>query len=372
MSDEQAPKASVIRQWISVSGVSCDLRVGNGAIRSLGSILKGAVGHPTVCALVVEESVEASLAERVRRQLTDAGFEVRLVSVASDQPACTVEATGKLAADLCAAHITCDDLICAVGSTEVLSAVSYVAGSWCGGTPLALVASSLDAVIECLATPRGIDVAGVPEMLATRPCARYLIADLDVMDCDPAHEASILMRSLMAATALADGEKTVERLWDRSELMVAGDLETLAAQIADTAKSRGHIMGSTAISLRQTIGFGQTFMRAVAGLLGDGVARGLLLAEGIRFQARLAAGMELSSVDDVLTIDELLDMLELAPISCDVEPDALVEALKAERYLRSGRFLLGLPRKLGSVRLSSVDDELLAEHARAWCAVRAN
>ena len=106
-------------------------------------------------------------------------------------------------------------------------------------------------------------------------------------------------------------------------------------------------------------------------LVGEGLAPSTARAEALRFQARLAAGEGLFEVDDVLAQDELLDSLELPMVQASVNPDELVKALRAERFERSNRFLLGLPRKLGRVRLAAVDDELIAEHVAAWCASRA-
>ena len=76
-------------------------------------------------------------------------------------------------------------------------------------------------------------------------------------------------------------------------------------------------------------------------------------------------------VDDVLAQDELLDMLELPLLHASVDPTELIEAVRNERFARSNRFLLGLPRKLGRVRLAAVSDERIAEHVAAWCASRA-
>ena len=64
-------------------------------------------------------------------------------------------------------------------------------------------------------------------------------------------------------------------------------------------------------------------------------------------------------------------MLGLGYARCDVEPDRLVAALKEERFLRTNRFLLAVPNALGRVRMTTVDDGLLAEHAGAWCQAHA-
>ena len=362
----------VIRQWVSMPGGSCDLRVGEGAIDIIGSVLKGTPGKARTCALVMDASVSDELAERLRRELTDTGFVVRPVRLEGADGSCTLPAVDHLCGFLADVHVTSDDLVCAVGSTEVLSLCSFVCSAWCDGTPLAHVPTDLLAAISASTTPRGISVGDLPMMLATRGGAKYQICDLDVVDTDPSGEAAVHARALMATAALCDSEQALSRLWDRAELLLDGDVETLKDQLADTAKSRGHIVASTSIATRQSIEYGQTFARALTKLTDGNISPGLLLAEAVRFQSRIAAGTEILSVDDVLTMDELLDLLGLDPVSCDVNPEALVSALKEERFLRSSRFLLCLPRGIGRVRPASVDDEVLLEHASAWCASRAS
>jgi hypothetical protein len=173
----------------------------------------------------------------------------------------------------------------------------------------------------------------------------------------------------MVVTAMCDSEKTFERLWDRAEALCASDAETLCEQLRDTVKTRGKILSSTALALRQSLSYGEAFARALMGLDAT-VAPSTARAEALRFQARLAAGEGMFAVDDVLAQDELLEMLELPVAQVSIAPDALIEAVRKERFKRSNRFLLGLPRKLGRVRLAAVTDELIAEHVAAWCASR--
>lgn len=361
----------VIRQWVSMPGGSCDLRVGCGALDVLGSVLKVSTGKSRGCLLVTDGGVGAELAERVRRLLTDAGFVVTSFSFEGERDLCRLPAVEVLASALADGHITADDLVCAVGGTEVLSLCSFVCASWCTGTPLVHIPTDLTAAIEASTTPMGLEVNGVPDMLSARGGAKYQICDLDIMDVDPQCESSLMARALMATAALCDSEPAVSRLWDRAELIASGDVETLKEQLADTAKSRGHIVASTSIATRQTIDYGKTFMRCTYRLTEGSVPQGQLLAEAVRFQSRIAAATEILPVDDVLTSDELLDLLGLEVVSCDVDSDALVKALKEERFLRSSRFILCLPRGVGRVRPASVEDEVLAEHAAAWCATRA-
>ena len=360
-----------VRQWVSLPGGSCDVRIGTGVIDEAASVLKGAVGKPRAALMAVEDGVGAPLVERLRRQLTDAGFAVEQTVVPGGAPARTVESLAKLLGALGDAAITADDLVLVIGGTDALSLASCACAQWCGGMPLVMVPTGMGALVEAPVTPRGLDVGPREGVISCRPSVKHVLFDVD--DCleAEANESVMMARVLMVVTAMCDSEPAVSRLWDRTDEICAFDGEALCEQLKDTIKLRGKIVSSTALATRQSLAYGEAFARALRRVVGPELKPSTARAEALRFQARLAAGEEQFAVDDVLAQDELLDRLELPMAHAQVDPDELVAAVRAERFMRSNRFLLGMPRKLGRVRLASVTDELIAEHVAAWCASRA-
>lgn len=370
---EEIPEArKIVRQWVSVPGGSCDVRYGAGVIEELGPILKTAVGKPQDSALVVAEGSDEELVERLRRQLTDAGFLVKRLNCAAGPAARSMSELSKLFNGLADSGITADDLIVAIGDIDSLSLVAHAAAAWCDGVPLVSVPCDFTALVEVPCTPRALDVAGVPRAMGLRAATRYLIADPELLNFSKDDETFRYARALMAASAIAESEKSFSKLWDGAEELVSGDYELVGGMVIDTLKTRGHLVTSTALAIRQSLNYGQTFRAALHSLVGSQIDDSILLAEGMRFAARLAAGMGRFDVDDVLAQDELLNRLELGVAAVDIDPQDLIEALRHERFMRSNRFLLAIPCALGRVRMSTIDDELLQEHARAWCAFHAS
>lgn len=357
-----------VRQWVAMPGGSCDMRLGTSVIEEASAVLKGSVGKPRASVILVEEGMGADVVERVRRQLASAGFSTeRLATPASGSR--SLDVAKAVFEGLDAARVTGDDLVVALGGPDALSLASYVCAQWCGGTSLVMVPSGKTALLEAVLCPRGIDVGGCELALSLRPCAKHVLFDFDVV-AGADREDELMARVLMVVTAMCDSEKTFSRLWDRAQDICAGVPTVVVEQLQDTLKARGKILSSTALALRQSLEYGESFARALLRLV-DGLAPSTARAEALRFQARLAAGEGHLEVDDVLAQDELLEMLELPLLEADVDPHELLDALRAERFLRSNRFLLGLPRALGRVRLATVTDELIGEHVAAWCASRA-
>ncbi|MBP3893105.1 MAG: 3-dehydroquinate synthase [Atopobiaceae bacterium] len=359
------------RQWVSLPGGSCDVRLGTNVLDESSAIFKGAVGKPRVAALVIERGVAEEHLELLRRQLRDAGFTVAEVALPSGPSARTLSSTASLLTELEATGVTADDLMVAVGGVDVLSVASYVCAQWCNSMPLVMVPTSCAALLEAPVTPRGIDVGGREQVLSLRPAAKHVLFDFGVALDEDDREDALMARVLMVVTAMCDSEAAFSRLWDHADKICSFDHEVLCDQLQDTVKLRGKTISSTAIALRQSLSYGTSFARALQRLVGDELPASTARAEALRFQARLAAGEGMFEVDDVLAQDELLDMLELPLLHATVDPAELIEAVRNERFARSNRFLLGLPRKLGRVRLAAVSDELIAEHVAAWCASRA-
>lgn len=357
-----------VRQWVNLRNSSMDVRAGRGICASVAHDLRSAIGKPHGCAVVHEASAPEAVIDQLRLNLSDQGFSVHEVVLA--EAPCDLAAVSALDAELAERGITADDLVVAVGGFETLSLASFACASWCGGVSLAEVPLDLASAIEAGTTPRSLDLPGLPRMVAQLGSARFSLVDADLYDCDPAGEGAQHAFALMVATAMCDSDKAFGRLWDAADDLAAGDTDALVTQLLDTVKSRGRVVSSTSLATRQSIEYGTSFAHALATLAGPGAPASALLADGLRFAARLAVAEDALSVDDMLTQDELLERLGVGTTEGPVDPEALVRAIKAERYRRTNRLMLGLPRAIGRVRLSVVPDDLLAEHAAAWCATR--
>lgn len=367
----QAPAAPAVprpaRQWVVMRGASMDLRVGPGLLAEFPHVLRSAAGKPQLCALIHEAGAPEDAVRTLHDNLCAEGFEV--VTSAFDAPACDLAAVASFSAVLDEARVTRDDLVLVVGGYETLSVASFVCGAWCGGVQLAEVPLDLASAVVSATTPRALDAAGRARMLEQGATARYTALDLDVLLGESTEAQRSLAHALMVQTALCESDRSFGRLWDNAEEVAAGEASALSTQLADTLKARGKVSSSNSAALRQSLEFGTTFQAALRSLAPE-VEPGVALADGMRFAARLGVVQESLSIDDMLAIDEVLERLGVGTACVSVDPAQLAAAIRTERYGRTRRFMLAVPRALGRVRLSVMTEELLAEHVGAWCASR--
>ena len=361
------------RQWVTLRGSSMDARVGRGISAEVAHDLRSVVGRPHACALLHAADAPQDALDQMHRSLSDQGFEVLLAELPSGEKCCDLEHARAVAAELARMHVTSDDLVVAVGHAPELALVSYACRDWCGQTSCALVPCDLTSAVTCGVTPMGLSVDGTPELLQQPGTARFEICDLDLFglpEGDAVSEDVLYARALMVASAMVDCQKAVETLWDATDDLVAGNKNALTEQLVATLRSRGKVVSSSSVAVRQSMGYGLTFARALEGLIGDAAPRSAMLADGLRFASRVAVAADELSIDDMFTQDELLERLGLPTVECAVDPEALLAAIRAERFLRTNRFMLEVPRALGRVRLTNVDEDLLREHVTAWCGSR--
>ncbi|MCI6845020.1 MAG: 3-dehydroquinate synthase [Coriobacteriaceae bacterium] len=368
--DDAPVRISAKRQWVNLRGNSLDARVGDDLVGTLGNDLRAYVGKPRAAVLATAPEAPAGVVEALRRDLTDVGFLVHMVGLPSGPDASSTAGLESVYEGLAKTGVTGDDVAVAVGGVRALSTASFACRSWCGGVTLAQVPLDPVAALVAGVTPLALDLPGADQMVTQDGSARYVYCDLDVIDVMRTDEAALLARALFAASAMADSDKAFGRLFDRANDIAALDRAAICEQMVDCMKSRGKIISSTSVAVRQSIGYGTTFARALHPLVGERVPPSTLLAEAMRFTARLSVAQGGLSVDDMLTQDELLDRLGLGYVECEVDPVAMAAALKAERFRRSNKFMLELPRSLGRVRLAAVEDDRLEEHAAAWCSSR--
>lgn len=376
----EAPKPAPVpvkkcRQWVTLRGTSMDARVGRGIVDDIAHDLRSVVGRPHACALLHAPDVSDDVLRTLSRGLSDQGFEVLLAELPSGDACCDLAHADAVAAELARMRVTSDDLVVAVGHLPELSLATMVCHAWCGGTSLALVPCDLVSAVLAGVTPQGLAVGGTPDMLQQDGSARFEICDLDLMglsEDEPASRENVLLAPCAHGRhghgGLLQGLRDPLRRHRRPGGGRPQRPDRAAHRHPEEPRQGGglHVGGPSA----QSIAYGQSFVAALSGLVGADVPRSAMLADALRFCARLAVASGELSLDDMFTQDELLERLELGSVDCLVDADALYDALRAERFLRTNRFMVEVPRALGRVRLTNVEEATLREHVGAWCAAR--
>ena len=358
------------RQLLNFGSRSTDFRIGYGMLDELPALLKGAVSKPRRAVIVCEEQLAQTVGVTVSRALVDAGFRVDDLELPAGERTATLAYAHQLFDALDGCAITCDDLVVALGGVEVCALVTYCSSSWCGETACALIPTTLDAMVTVATEMRALDTARSAEMVRVQPRAALVVCELALLQWVPFDERGLGFVQIVAAH-LAESRKYWEHLPSLTEGMLEGRDIPLSDAICAAQTSRVNTVKSIAPSARQALLFGVTTARALRVCLGAGLPWYRLLAEGMRFEARLAVDAAGFKVDDVFALDDRFDELGIEELPFSLDAPRFIAALKETRLKRANRFMFSLPKHVGTIRLSVVDDELLERHAGAYLASRA-
>ena len=361
---------TIKRQLLNFGGRSVDFRVGAEALHDFSRVLRGTVGMPVRAFVISGATVEDDVLERVRREVIDAGFDLTVWRApASDEAMTPASLTAALAA-IAQAGITADDVIVGLGDVAATSLTCYAARLWCGGTPAVLVPTCLEGMVTAATEALPLAVPGCDMRVGCRPEPAMVFCDLSLLDgpADPAGTVPML------GAALADSRRSWERLKAQAPRLGKGDPATILDVLCIAQTARRAVVASANPSARHGLLYGVTTARALDAALraqGREVPWWHLLAEGMRFEARLATEAGKLPVDEVFDQDDCLEDLGVAELAFTLDADSFIEAIERENARWANRLFFALPKAFGTIRLTKVDDEVLRRHAEAYLASRA-
>lgn len=361
---------TVKRQLLNFNQRSVDVRTGSGAFDELPRIFGSAVGKPKRSLLVADARGFAARGEVVQRSLVDAQFSVETFAFDDASGVVDFSTVGTVLERCAGAGLTADDLVVGLGGAEVCSAVALAAQLWCGGTACALLPITLEGM-ETLATEmHPLAIHGVSGLVSVQPLPSMVVCDLDLVPSLSLDER-LLGRVLMVGAALAEGKRLWGLLSDSAAGIAADEPLALSEVLGSLQLARRNVVKASNPSARKALAFGESTAEALADCLGSEIPRWALRSEGMRFEARLAVEAARLDPQVVFDQDDLFEDLGVEEYGFVLEAEALVEALKRVHARRSNRFLLPLPRLVGTVRLTAVPDDVLLRHASAYVASRA-
>lgn len=356
---------TVRRQLINLSDKSIEMRLGFEAFYELSRYFKGAVSIPKRAVLVCDEKSHEVFGETVERSLIDAGFSVEKLVLSGAVAYASFERAREVFDVLAKFHMTADDLVVGMGDAYLCSLVAWCARSWHSGAPCALLPTTLDAMITSALSMKPLMCSGVPA-LQLDPEPELVVCNLDiVVDADRTDLELGYVEAL--ASMVADSKKAWGDFCRIVPGLLKGEEIPLIDAIGWSQSARLDVHRAPSPGARCGLDFGRTFAAALSDLVNPLEASSAqILAEGLRFESRLALDTCGFDIDDVYAIDDCLADLGIDEIECDIDADDLIAAVHNVQFGQSNRAMFALPHAFGAIRLAHVDDETLSRHAHAF------
>ncbi|HEX3671053.1 MAG TPA: 3-dehydroquinate synthase family protein [Candidatus Cybelea sp.] len=297
------------------SAVLCDA---DRRVRAIARDVAGALGAPTVLAF--------PLGERRKRLAT-------VEKILDAMNSAAVERTG---------------LVVGVGGGVASDIFGFACAIYMRGVRYAHVATSLVAMVDAaIGGKTGVDLRAGKNLAG---CFRDPVA----VFCDVAALASLPVRGVREGLAEIVKAAVIEGgdFFDALEELAPHPFSRWpwTSVIAEAVKVKTMTVADDRLEagMRELLNLGHTFAHAIELASGYRTPHGAAVAVGLRAAGLLALRTGRFSEAEHLRVLALLTLLRL-PLRTEIEPDAILDAMRGDKKRRGGRLRFVLPRAIGDV-----------------------
>lgn len=352
----------------------CTVRIGEALLARAGRDL--ASRHPDIsrAVLLSDQQSGALFRPAVKTSLAQAGFRVLDITVPDGRAARTAACAQELWTAFAQSAVSAETVLVAVGGIDACIAGLYTAAGYRGGMCCALVPTTPEAMATVATLPAAaVDLPDAPSTATAAPLPSSIWLSLDTLASVGATDRQAGAAEIVRAAMLGLNDELF-----RLEDLVPG-IRRMEGENLGSAFALANIARADALALASPVppsdalargfAYGSSLRRAVAACGADTAdARGRLLADGMRFEARLGVACGVTPLELMQEQDALLQSLELQPVGGLPGPEDLAAALSDLPGQPEGAVRLALPADAGAFVATDVAPGLALEHLQARAA----
>jgi 3-dehydroquinate synthase len=248
-----------------------------------------------------------------------------------------------------------DSAVIALGGGVIGDLAGFVASTYMRGIPVVQVPTTLLAMIDAsIGGKTGIDTPAGKNLVGTFHHPKGVIVELQVLESLPLSERRAGLAEAIKHGVIADESYLFDvvgvvpdvvgtdgAVSDRMLSVIVRSIQIKADIVSRDEREEG---------LRQILNFGHTIGHAVELLSGYSLHHGEAVAIGMAVESRLA---EHIGVAQTGTADKVAEVLRLAGLPIELPPDfgvdAILEAMRSDKKVRTGTIRLSLPARIGAM-----------------------
>lgn len=352
----------------------CTVRIAGSLLADVGADI--AKRHPALTrAVLLSDQRSGSLfRSAVKDSLAQAGFRVLDITVPDGRAAVTAACVQELWSAFAASDITAQTVLVALGGLSTCVSGLYTAAGYRGGMCTALVPTTLEAMAAAVTLPTAaVDLPEASCVATAVPRPSYGALSLDTLGDESPSEHQ-MGRAELARAALLGIHDELFRMEELADAVCANDRDALAEALTLATIARADALAQCSAdppftAEEQGFAYGTSLPRAIAALdVGPVNRQGALLADSMRFEARLGAACGVTPLELVQEQDALLAQLGLSSVADLPAPDELAAALSDLPGNPTGMIRLCVPTDAGAFTSVDFDPGLVLEHLQARAA----
>lgn len=346
--------------------------IGQGVLSSLGSELRN-LGLSTIHALIITDNeVSVRYLPQAKYSLEQVSFQVDVITIPSGEEAKSIACVSEVWQAMADCGLTRDSVVIALGGGVVGDLAGFSASTYMRGIPFVQVPTTLLSMVDSsVGGKTAINLESGKNLVGTFYQPLLVCADVSLLQSLPEREWACGCGEI-AKSAVIDSEEFFAWLMGNAQEMQARIPVVVQEAIERCIRFKASVViedKHETSGIRECLNYGHTLAHAIETYAGYGVySHGQAVAEGMRFAARLAAGLSKTNLDFVLHQDELLAALNLAEISLDASADELMSIMRHDKKVRQGCLRFVLPCSYGSWEVMELTDEVVYQYVSAWLA----
>jgi 3-dehydroquinate synthase len=312
-------------------------------------------------ALIVADSNTVAFASAIQHALGTAGITNELATVPAGEASKSLAQASRLYEHMLRLPADRHTTVVALGGGVIGDLAGFVAATFARGVSLFMIPTSLLAQVDSSVGGKvGINLPDAKNIVGAFHQPAGVWIDVAMLNTLPDRELRCGLAEVVKYGAILD-EPFFGRLERSVEPILGGDPESLRAIIARSCELKAEVVSKDEreeTGLRAVLNFGHTVGHAIEAVEGyEGrFHHGEAVAIGMAAEARLAEYLGWIGPDVVTRIQRLLAAFSLPTAITDLDHDALLAAMTRDKKNRGGKIRFVLPRQIGRVELTDVEE----------------
>ncbi|WP_338476322.1 3-dehydroquinate synthase [Tetragenococcus halophilus] len=338
------------------------IKIQKSSLTNIGEWLKD-IWSKRKIAIITDSTVNQLYTQKVETSLTDSGFTVTIMEVASGESSKSLAMAEKLYAELAQNYFTKSDGIIALGGGVIGDLAGFVAATYMRGLAFVQVPTSLLAQVDSsIGGKTAVNTTAAKNLVGTFYQPEGVLIDPDVLSTLPQKHLEEGIAEIVKAAAIADNQlwQFLDRLQDTVDLKQHAEEVIIAA-----LKVKQEVVEKDEFDQNQRLilNFGHTIGHAIEKTIGYGkISHGESVAIGMLKITAHAEEIGLTAKNTTKELQQMLDKFHLPTELSDWDPLQINKAIIHDKKVRDNQLNIVLLEKIGQAKIVPIHLEKMKEY----------
>ena len=318
--------------------------------------------------ILADENTGEIIGPALEIALITAGYQVVPLTIPAGEEHKSWAVAGEILEAVADQHLSPGDMVIGLGGGVVCDLAGLVAATYRRGVRLALIPTSLVAMVDAAyGGKNAVNLRAGKNLAGTYLDPEAVLVDLDLLSTLPDDEYRSGLAEVVKM-ALLGGEGFLSWVESHADLLASRDSDTLKLVTIRCIELQAKLDGAPrGEAWDYALTFGHTLAYSLERLMGYGqISHGDAVAEGIRFATLASVHLADADVSVFARAAALLERLGFSHLDHDLTTISIAQTMDFDKKNVGGEVRLLLMPQPGELELVTVTESVLFEQVRNW------